>query len=71
MKFFYRYSSGYCGSDVYGTLEADTEDEVYKELEEEVLEYMESMCEEEDMDCEPESDLFVTEYVPEDHDGYL
>ena len=69
-EYFYHYSAGCCGTDVFGTMEADDIAQVYQALEVEVYEHSEEMNEgsTEDDDFEWESDLYVTEYVEKEHE---
>jgi len=69
MKYFYSYSACMAGTDVYGTMEADTEQEVYDAVECEAYDHLCDMGVEDDI--EPETDLYVEEYVAEVHDDLL
>ena len=72
MKYFYQYSAGYCGTEAYGTMYADTIEEVYEAVEPEVIEHMESYgFDEEEEGCEIEADFYVCEYNEEEHAGYF
>ena len=72
MKYFYQYSAGYCGTEAYGTMYADTIEEVYEAVEPEVRDHIEAYgCDEEQEDFEIELDIYVCEYKEEEHAGYF
>ena len=68
--YYYKYDANMCGTDVYGLVEAENEDEVYGNLETEVYEYVYSYNGEDD-GVELELNCYVVEYDPAKHNPHL
>lgn len=64
------YSAGVCGTDRNEKVEADSEEDAVEQIEDTAWDWREQFAdEEEDLEIEPELDIYAELYDPAKHDG--